>query len=85
MELSEAGLFLGFFEDLPDARQRGKVRYPLTEVLLLCLLVVLSGAETITDIANFGVLKWIFLAAASAICGRHAIARSPPLRYPRDA
>lgn len=59
--LAEAGLFLGFFEDLPDARQRGKVRYPLTEVLLLCLLAVLSGAETITDIANFGARKLVFL------------------------
>ena len=58
---AEAGLFLGFFEDLPDARQRGKVRYPLTEVLLLCLLAVLSGAETITDIANFGARKRVFL------------------------
>ena len=28
--------------------------YPLDEVLLLCLLAVLAGAETITDIARFG-------------------------------
>ena len=58
---AEAGVFLGFFEDLPDARQPGKVRYPLTEVLLLCLLAVLSGAETITDIAHFGARKLVFL------------------------
>jgi predicted transposase YbfD/YdcC len=58
---AEAGLFLGYFEDLPDARQSGKVRYPLTEVLLLCLVAVLSGAETFTDIANFGARKLAFL------------------------
>jgi len=29
-----------------DPRQRGKVIYPLEEVLLLCLLAVLAGAET---------------------------------------
>jgi hypothetical protein len=30
------------------------VDYPLDEILLLCLLAVLAGAETITDIALFG-------------------------------
>jgi len=46
--------FLSHFIDLPDCRQRGKVVYPLDEVLLLCLLAVLAGAETFTDIARFG-------------------------------
>jgi predicted transposase YbfD/YdcC len=50
----ESVVFLRYFEDLPDARQIGKVRYPLTEVLLLCLLAVLAGAETFVDIALFG-------------------------------
>jgi predicted transposase YbfD/YdcC len=40
--------------DLPDPRQCGKVYYTLDEVLLLCLLAVLAGAETVTDIARFG-------------------------------
>ncbi|MEO5335503.1 MAG: ISAs1 family transposase [Magnetospirillum sp. WYHS-4] len=31
--------------------------YPLDEVLLLCLLAVLAGAETFTDIARFGTKK----------------------------
>ena len=52
--LGEAVVFLSYFEDLPDVRQAGKVMYPLDEVLLLCLLAVLAGAETITDIARFG-------------------------------
>ena len=55
--LSEAIVFLSYFKDLPDVRQRGKVMYPLAEVLLLCLLAVLAGAETVTDIARFGEKK----------------------------
>jgi predicted transposase YbfD/YdcC len=50
----EAVVFLTHFRDMPDPRQRGKVTYPLDEVLLLCLLAVLASAETIVDIARFG-------------------------------
>src|SRR6202790_2498012 len=53
----EALVFLGCFADLPDPRQHGKVIYPLDEVLLLCLLAVLAGAETFVDIARFGSKK----------------------------
>lgn len=59
--LGEAVVFLTFFEDLPDPRQRSKVVYPLDEILLLCLLAVLAGAETITDMARFGDRKLAFL------------------------
>src|SRR5258706_8953051 len=52
--LSEAVVFLSHFKDLPDPRQPGKVIYPLAEVLLLCLLAVLAGAESFVDIARFG-------------------------------
>src|SRR6516162_3210993 len=55
--LGEAVVFLNYFKDLPDPRQRGKVLYPLDEVLLLCLLAVLAGSEAITDIARFGEKK----------------------------
>jgi hypothetical protein len=55
--LGEAIVFLDHFKDLPDPRQRGKVIYPLEEVLLLCLLAVLAGAETFVDIARFGQKK----------------------------
>ena len=55
--LGEAVVFLDYFKDLPDPRQRGKVLYPLDEVLLLCLLAVLAGSEAITDIARFGERK----------------------------
>lgn len=55
--ISEGIVFLEHFRDLPDPRQAGKVVYPLDEVLLLCLLAVLAGAEAFTDIARFGVKK----------------------------
>jgi len=41
--------------------QRAKVVYPLEEILLLCLLAVLAGAETITDMARFGDKNLAFL------------------------
>ena len=50
----ETVVFLSYFKDLKDPRQQGKVSYPLDEILLLCLLAVLAGAETIVDIALFG-------------------------------
>jgi predicted transposase YbfD/YdcC len=57
----EAIVFLNHFNDLPDPRQQGKVTYPLDEILLLCLLAVLAGAECFTEIALFGVKKLSFL------------------------
>jgi predicted transposase YbfD/YdcC len=55
--LRETIVFLSHFKGLPDPRQPGKVIYPLDEVLLLCLLAVLAGAETFVDIALFGERK----------------------------
>ena len=49
----EATVFLGYFNEMPDHRQAGKVAYPLDEVLLLALMAVLAGAEGFTDIARF--------------------------------
>ena len=54
---AEAVVFLSYFECLRDPRQPGKVIYPLDEVLLLCLLAVLAGAECFTEIALFGTKK----------------------------
>jgi hypothetical protein len=58
---AETIVFLDHFKELPDPRQRGKVLYPLDEILLLCLLAVLAGAETFVDIALFGQMKLEFL------------------------
>jgi predicted transposase YbfD/YdcC len=55
--LSEAVVFLNHFNDLPDPRQRGKVMYPLDEILLLALLAVLAGADSFVEIARFGCKK----------------------------
>ena len=52
--LFETVVFLNHFSDLPDPRQRGKIVYPLDEVLLLALLAVLAGADSFVEIARFG-------------------------------
>src|SRR3954447_2969652 len=57
----ETVVFLSYFKDLADPRQRGKISYPLDEILLLCLLAVLAGAETFVDIALFGTKKLALL------------------------
>lgn len=57
----ETVVFLDHFEGLADPRQRGKVTYTLDEVLLLCLLGVLAGAESVVDIARFGEKKLALL------------------------
>lgn len=59
--LAETTVFLSYFKDMPDHRQPGKVIYPLDEILLLCLLAVLAGAEAFTDIARFGEKKLALL------------------------
>ena len=53
----KATVFLRYVNDLPDRRQRGKVMYPLDEVLLLALLAVLAGARPFVDIVCFGDMK----------------------------
>ncbi len=55
--LFESTAFLRHFESMPDPRQRGKVAYPLNEILLLSLLAVIAGAESFTEIACFGQSK----------------------------
>ena len=50
--LAETVVFLKHFEALPDPRQSAKVIYRLEEILLLCLLAALAGAETFVDIAT---------------------------------
>ena len=53
--------FLESFEDLADPRQRGKVLYPLDEVLLLVLLGVIAGCESWVEIARYGEKKLALL------------------------
>ena len=49
------------FQRRQDPRQQGKVAYPLDEILLLCLLAALAGAECFTEIALFGTKKLALL------------------------
>ena len=67
--LAEAVVFLNHFNDMPDPRQRGKVMYPLAEVLLLALLAVLAGAEFFVEIACFGEKKLDLLRRFRLFCG----------------
>lgn len=53
--------FLESFEGLDDPRQRGKVLYPLDEVLLLVLLGVIAGCESWVEIARYGEKKLALL------------------------
>jgi hypothetical protein len=75
---------LSHFKALQDPRQFGKVVYPLDEILLLCLLAVLAGAETFVDIARFGERKIGLLRHFRPVRSGHAGAR-PPRRYLCDA
>jgi len=58
---AETVVFLNYFKGLKDPRQPGKVTYPLEEILILCLLAVLAGAECFTEIALFGATKLALL------------------------
>ena len=53
--------WLEHFEALDDPRQTAKVAYPLSEMLLQCLLAVLAGADSWVEVALFGKRKLDFL------------------------
>ena len=52
---------LGHFSALTDPRQRGKVLYPLPEIMLLILCGTLAGAEDFVEIREWGRKKLRFL------------------------
>ena len=49
--------FLRIAKQVKDTRMQGMIEYPLKEILLIAFLAVLSGAETWTQIAQFGKMK----------------------------
>lgn len=69
--IAESASFLEYFDALPDPRQQSKVIYPLDEVLLLCLLASLAGAETFVDIALFGSKRSTCCVASSLLFMGH--------------
>jgi predicted transposase YbfD/YdcC len=52
--ISNGIVFLSYFSELPDRRQALKVRYPLEEVLLLCLVAMICDCNCVSEIARFG-------------------------------
>ncbi|MFN7598211.1 MAG: ISAs1 family transposase [Cereibacter sp.] len=52
---------LDHFSALDDPRQRGKVLYPLPEIMLLVLCATLAGAEDFVEIRHWGRQKLDFL------------------------
>ncbi len=48
--------FAACFEDLPDPRGRN-ARHPLTSILFIAVAAIVCGAESCTDMADFGVAK----------------------------
>jgi hypothetical protein len=67
----ETVIFLSHFKNLQDPRQPGKISYPLDEILPLCLLAVLAGAECFTEIALVrGQKAWV-ASSLSPVQGWH--------------
>ncbi|MEM6964916.1 MAG: ISAs1 family transposase [Bacteroidota bacterium] len=52
---------LGKFEEIEDYRDQSKIKYDLSEILLLVFCALLSGSETYEEIADFGTskLNWL--------------------------
>jgi len=57
MELSPT--FLGHFEDLLDPRvDKANRRHEMMDIITLTLLAVICGADTWTNVEDFGVAKY---------------------------
>lgn len=61
MDLAHFESVIKLFAALDDPRQPGKVRYPLSEILLLVLCAAICSADSIVEIVQFGKLKIDFL------------------------
>ena len=46
--------FIRLAKEVPDSRLQGMIEYPLKEILLIAFFAVLSGAETWTQMEQFG-------------------------------
>ncbi len=65
---------LDHFSALDDPRQRGRVVYPLPEIMLLVLCATLAGAEDFVQIRQWGRQKLDTLAWPLALRARHSLA-----------
>lgn len=50
------------FSELKDPRRPGRVQHKLIDILVIAISAVIAGAETWTDMANYGVMKNYWLA-----------------------
>jgi hypothetical protein len=82
--LAETTVFLSYFKDMPDHRQAGKVTYPLDEILLLCLLAVLAGAERLPTSPALAKRSSTSCAAARPWRARSASRPFCPMCVPHD-
>jgi predicted transposase YbfD/YdcC len=53
--------FIRIAKKVPDKRMQGMIDYPMKEILLVAFFAVLSGAETWTQIAQFGRVRGSWL------------------------
>ena len=74
--VAETTSFLHYFSGLPDHRQASKVDYPLPEVLLLISSGGSCGGGGIHRHRAIWRAEDRTAAAISALCKRHALARS---------
>lgn len=61
MDVTVAGGFLRFFNDLPDPRGRNKI-HKLSDMIVIAVMAVICGAEGWTDVELFGRSKQKWLA-----------------------
>lgn len=61
MEKTQHIAILDYFKDVKDPRQRMKVMYPFSEILLLSLCATISNCDDFTDIVLYGREKLPFL------------------------
>ena len=61
MSLSYLDRLITLVGGMNETRQCSKVRYPLTEIVLLVVCDCICGAETIVDIVDYGIVNIDFL------------------------
>jgi predicted transposase YbfD/YdcC len=60
-EAPDAKSFMAIFDSIKDPRIERSRLHPLSSVLLLCLCAVLSGANTVVEMEQYGIEKRAFL------------------------
>lgn len=53
--------FLDYFEDIEDPRSGDNIRYSVSEILLVTLCAIISGADSWRDLVEYGKIKLEFL------------------------